>query len=295
MQKHSFTFQATGTSWHITLWSTDTVPTVEKKIQNFVEDFEQTYSRFRTDSFLSLLTKKTGTQEVPENFTHMLRLYERLCRATEGAVTPLMGDVLSSAGYDRDYSFEKKKTPSVPDFLQAVHIVDDTHIDVHEPVAFDFGALGKGHLADLVAKELRSNKAIDRFLINAGGDLYYYAHDYTPLSVGLEHPENNTQAIGKIDLVNQALCASGANKRRWSDTAHHIIDPLTGESVERVLASWVLADTAAVADGLATSLFFVSPEALEKDFDFEWVVVERLDAMRCSQYFDGKLFSEHTS
>ena len=49
---------------------------------------------------------------------------------------------------------------------------------------------------------------------------------------------------------------SATTRRAWGDGLHHVIDPLTGLPARGVLATWVLAPTALVADGIATALFF---------------------------------------
>ena len=44
--------------------------------------------------------------------------------------------------------------------------------------------------------------------------------------------------------------------------ATHVLDARTGTPTRGVVATWVVADTAAVADGAATALFFVEPDRL---------------------------------
>ena len=77
----SFHFEATGTLWQISLWLGDQsqkgeCASIEKDIKNLVENFEQTYSRFRTASLLSQLRTRTGKVEVPKHFTRLLEYYK---------------------------------------------------------------------------------------------------------------------------------------------------------------------------------------------------------------------------
>jgi thiamine biosynthesis lipoprotein len=57
--------------------------------------------------------------------------------------------------------------------------------------------------------------------------------------------------IGVVDLVNRALCASAVNRRTWGEGLHHVIDGRTRKPTTEVVATWVIADDAATADGLA--------------------------------------------
>ena len=76
------------------------------------------------------------------------------------------------------------------------------------------------------------------------------------MRIALEHPLDPSKAVGVAELADGAFCASATTRRAWGDGLHHVIDPLTGLSARGVLATWVLAPTALVADGIATALFF---------------------------------------
>lgn len=55
------------------------------------------------------------------------------------------------------------------------------------------------------------------------------------------------------------------------DGLHHVLDARTGRPVRGVVATWAVADEAAVADGLATALFFTEEHRLARQFGFEHV------------------------
>ena len=68
--------------------------------------------------------------------------------------------------------------------------------------------------------------------------------------------------IGKVKISRGALAASSTMKRYWQNSAgkqHHIINPSThSPSDSGIVASFVLAKTALIADSLATALI-ISP------------------------------------
>jgi FAD:protein FMN transferase len=72
---------------------------------------------------------------------------------------------------------------------------------------------------------------------------------------------------------------------------HHVLDARTGVPVQDVVATWVVADDAATADGLATALFFTGPEHLAEVFRFSYVRMFADGRAEISQNFNGELFS----
>jgi thiamine biosynthesis lipoprotein len=69
------------------------------------------------------------------------------------------------------------------------------------------------------------------------------------------------------------------------------MDPETLQSVDQIKATWVVADSALVADGIATALFFVAPERLHQ-FTFEYLIINDLGQYKCSPDFPAELFKE---
>ena len=70
-----------------------------------------------------------------------------------------------------------------------------------------------------------------------------------------------------------------------------ILDARTGIPVRDVVATWVVADDAATADGLATALFFTRADHLAKVFNFSYVRMFADGRAEISRNFDGQLFS----
>ncbi|MGB2791594.1 MAG: FAD:protein FMN transferase [Candidatus Moraniibacteriota bacterium] len=274
---HKHEYDAFGSHWEITVWdaiSEQDFRTMTQEILRRSDQFEQYFSRFIPTSLVSRISteKQTGALEVPADFTAMLRPYIHLYEATAGKITPLVGHTLSDLGYDADYSLTPREIIRLsPDLLETVAILDDTHISLKYPVLFDFGAIGKGYFCDRIANFLRGEH-IERFLVNGSGDIVYESAG-TPIQVGLEHPNDATKVVGSVEMTRGALCASGTNRRRWRNH-HHIIDPDTTESPEQLLATWVIAENAALADILATALFLAKPDALRKVYPFEYASLD---------------------
>jgi thiamine biosynthesis lipoprotein len=141
-------------------------------------------------------------------------------------------------------------------------------------------------LVDIIAEILESNE-IDTYVIDASGDI---RHRGAAQTVGLEDPLDPSRVIGIVELQNASLCASASNRRKWGNGLHHVIDGRTGKPTDDVIASWVIADTTAVADGLATALFFVDSDSLQVFDEFQFVRLHNDGHVEHSHDFVGQLF-----
>ncbi|WP_457950606.1 FAD:protein FMN transferase [Pseudarthrobacter sp. alpha12b] len=287
MDREGFSFQGIGTGWEITT-ALPLPPAVRTRLLERVEKFDGDWSRFRSDSLVADLAREPGRYEFPDEAAPLGDLYGRLYRLTGGAMTPLIGGSLERLGYDAAYSLRPAGPPLPAPAWDSVLTWSGTVLTASAPVVLDIGAAGKGLLVDLLAGELEA-AGVDTFLIDAGGDLL--ARGAGPVGVALEHPYNPAQAIGVMDLQGRALCASAANRRAWGDGLHHVLDGTTGQPVRTAVATWALADTAMVADALATALFFVPGALLQETFDVSWLTVFSDGSATYSAEFEGKLFS----
>lgn len=282
-------FAATGTTWVVDIADTiskEELAVLSSDVIRIVNDFENRYSRFR-DGSVTLAIGKPGNYQLPEDAEEMFEFYWRLNKATDGKFTPLIGETLVNSGYDKDYSFSQRgDLRKVPWLTTAVELKYPNLVTKQE-VVFDFGAAGKGYAVDIVAHYLRKN--LKTFSIDAGGDILFYSKLNEEFKVGLENPGDKTQVLGVAHINNKSICGSSSNRRRWKKF-HHIFDAKTLNNPDEVLATWVIADTTIVADGIATALFFTPPEVLLEHFEFEYLVLNSDYSARFSQGFPAELF-----
>jgi thiamine biosynthesis lipoprotein len=287
----SFAFEAIGTHWEIGT-AAPLAPDLRTGIQTLVEDFDRTWSRFRADSLVTQVARAShgGRFRFPADSVALFDLYDRLVAATDGAVDPLVGRDLELLGYDASYTLRPdaaaiaaRDTPEV--WARDVRR-EGSVVETDRPVVIDVGAAGKGRLVDLVAQQLLDGGVAD-FVVDGSGDLRHAGRE--PLRVGLEHPTASNRVIGVVELENRSLCASSVNRRAWGEGLHHVLDGRTRRPTTAVVATWVLADDAATADGLATALFVAEPTQLSA-FDHTWVRLLADGRVQWSNDFDGELF-----
>ncbi|MDB5180789.1 MAG: FAD:protein transferase [Candidatus Saccharibacteria bacterium] len=285
MLKHNYSFEAIGTPWSIE--TAQPIPVhVKKVIQQRIQSFDAVYSRFREDSLITQISKQAGRYTFPNDATKLFDFYKQLYGITNGKVTPLIGDMLSRAGYDARYSLKPQPLATLPDWGQVMSW-DGSILSTSQPIKLDVGAAGKGYLVDIIA-EILDGYSISEYVVDASGDLRHKGT--TENIVGLEHPANPGKIIGAVDVQNRSLCASASNRRIWGKGMHHIFDPDEKAPAKDVIASWVIADETMVADGLATALFFVEPKILQHHYTFEYVRMYASGGVGYSAYFEDKIF-----
>lgn len=286
MHEPSLRFEAIGTQWVI---ETDNPMRAATKdaMMNMIEDFDKTYSRFRADSLVSKIAQQAGTYVFPDDARDLFGLYEQFYTLTEGKMTPLIGHLLEELGYDAQYSLQPQSTIHQVPVLGSVISRQGSVITTTEPLVIDIGAIGKGYLIDKIAALLDADS--QPYMIDGSGDMRVCGNRYE--RIGLEDPRNPSRIIGVIELTNTSLCGSAVQRRAWGDGLHHIVDPDTLSPTTGTLATWVTAKTAAIADGLATALFFTEPEQLVDDFDFTYVRLLEDGTVEYSENFTGELFT----
>lgn len=278
-------FEAIGTQWVIeTPVLLDDALNVA--IGKRIEEFDQAYSRFRSDSLVARVAEKPGIFEFPRDSEVLVRFYKTLYDATDGKVTPLVGLALAQSGYDADYSFARREVSEVPKW-DDVMIWRGSRLETNRPVLLDFGAAGKGYLVDIIG-ELLEQSGVPEYVIDASGDIRHRGKEVD--TVGLENPHDVSRVIGVMNLQNASLCASASNRRQWAGEMHHILDPDLRSPTHAIAATWARAENTMMADGLATALFFTDGEQLREKWDFEYVCLYADGKITHSHEFMGELF-----
>ena len=223
-------------------------------------EIEARCTRFDLTSELMQLTTRVG-ERVPVSpiLFEALRFALQVAAETSGAFDPTLGHEMESRGFDREYrtgavvrsTREASPTTSYLD----VHLDEsDRTVMISRPLTLDLGAVAKGLAVDTAARELRPFRD---FAIDAGGDLYLAGHnpEGKSWSVGIRHPRRDGELVHTLHVSNKAVCTSGDYER-----GEHILDPRTRTAVTTVASATVIADSAMLADALATAVFVLGPQ-----------------------------------
>jgi thiamine biosynthesis lipoprotein len=282
----SATFDAIGTRWTLTTAEPMTAALLGR-VDAVIAAYDALWSRFRSDSGVARIARGEAVDLGP-TAEPLLELLADLRARSGGAVDPFVAASLDHLGYGAGGALR----PAEGYLPAPAAVVERTGSVVRTapPALLDVGSAGKGQLVDLVAAELAAAGHLDA-LVDASGDLRVAG---LPLRVALEHPYDPEAAIGVVEVVDGAIAGSAVNRRDWSPEGgrrlHHVLDARTGRPVETIAATWVLAETAMLADALATALFFVGPEALEDAYAFEYVRMRTDGVADWSAGLPGEVF-----
>jgi thiamine biosynthesis lipoprotein len=291
--KHSpsTSFEAIGTHWKIDLLASVLSDNEHRllwdAIDRRIEQFDRDYSRFRADSLITKMSLEAGSYRLPSDAEPLFDLYQKLYELTEGCMTPLIGQLLSDAGYDANYRLTPKKLSAVAHWEEIMSYHYPT-LTLTKPALLDVGAAGKGYLVDIVAEIIGAHD-IKAFVIDAGGDILHRDADRL-LNVGLEHPNDSSQVIGIANFSNRSLCGSAGNRRAWG-AFHHIMNPQNKLPADRYASVWIVADSTLLADGLSTAVYFCDVNTLHKWYDFEYALLYPDFSLEYSKDFPASFYS----
>jgi thiamine biosynthesis lipoprotein len=118
-------------------------------------------------------------------------------------------------------------------------------------------SIGQGYVADCIA-DMLSEQGFTRVYADLGEiRLIGGAPDGRPWRIGLRDPKNQADVGRTLDLEDIGLAVSGGYGTPFEETGryHHIFDPRTGLSADKMTAIAVTAPSAMIANGLATSIY----------------------------------------
>ncbi len=261
---------------------------------------ENEYSRFLNDSALSRMNKNLGIwHDTSKEMIWLLEQATMFYEKTEHNFDITLKSVLDQIGYDGEYSFSEKTASAqaqMEDVLGLGVEIDRKAMKARLVKQIDFGGFGKGFALDRVASMLERNH-VDHYYLNAGGDIYAKSADgEMPWAVLLEHPDDATMAIGKIELNGGAIACSSSNRRRWGREMqfHHLINAKTKQPATGVKAIFVTAKRGLDADAYATALFtagFDESIALSQQLPIEILTVSNQNKMYKSEGFEVEFFN----
>lgn len=224
-----------------------------KILNDEIDRMDRLANRFRLDSELSRVNQGSGQLvEVSSGFIELMRVAERVARATGGAVDPTVGAALCRLGYDRDFGAiaggvvgELPSPCPVPGWRSIEIDVAARTILVPPGTALDLGSTAKALAADRVAGTVARRLGCG-VLVSLGGDVAV-AGPPPPggFSVGIGTHWSEPDAQAAVAVESGGLATSGTSSRHWRlgrSEVHHILDPATGLPVS---ACWMTVSVAA--------------------------------------------------
>jgi FAD:protein FMN transferase len=245
-QQSSVSFPALGSVAVLAVSEAGALPAARAAVEHTVAAFDLACSRFREDSELSALNAAAGTEvAVSPLLLEAVQASLRAARLTDGDVDPTVGQALIALGYDRDFDGLEERAPrpvsvaSVPGWRTVKVDADESTVRLARGVRLDLGATAKALAADQAAASAAATAGCG-VLVGLGGDFSLAGPapaDGWRVRVTDDHRAGVSPPGQWIALRAGGLATSSTIVRRWrvgSGTAHHLVDPASGRSVDAV-------------------------------------------------------------
>jgi thiamine biosynthesis lipoprotein len=264
-------------------------------------------SVWKPDSEVVRLNDAAGIRPVPigTDLRAVLELSRQVSEWTGGKFDVTFGVLSGLWKFDHD---QDNRLPDMDVVRRLLPLIDyrALEIDPRSNTAFlrrkgmrvHLGGIGKGYAIDRASAILRARGFHD-FMIQAGGDLYVAGtKNGQPWRLGVQDPRGPVgRLVATLDLSDGTFSTSGDYERFFIKDGrryHHIIDPSSGEPSQSGCRSvTIVANSAALADGLSTGVFLLGPDqgmALVRRLpDVEAVIVTATNELLVTPGLKGRL------
>lgn len=280
-QEYLLTGRTMGTTYHIKIIAppSDDMAAVQQKIDRRLEQINQSMSTFRKESEISRFNRMTEIGKpfaVSSDFLKVMRVAGTIYDATGGAWDGTVLPLIELWGFGRSAPIDQ--VPSQAAIAKALQDVGFKNIDLSTDgclkkrrahVTVDLASIAKGYGVDSVAAVARKS-GYRNYLVEIGGEVFAAGRkpDGQPWRVGINKPQKGvpaTEVYKALDLEDRAMATSG-DYRNYEEIGgssySHIIDPRSGDPIHNgVVSTSVIAPNCTLADGLATALMVMGPEA----------------------------------
>jgi thiamine biosynthesis lipoprotein len=274
MDRTYATFSAIGTSVFVAVRDLDELAHARQLAADVLNDVDEVYSRFRTDSDLSRVNAHSGEWvRVDPLLVGATEVAMAAASATGGLVNPLLGRHLVELGYDRDFSElirgsgveggASHAAPADPNAWTRIELDPAGAMRIPAGTSLDLGATGKAWAADLIATAYEEHLESPA-IVSVGGDLRIAQPDEEPWPVAIaERPGATPDAF--VTLDRGGMATSSTQARRWTASGvdrHHLLDPRTGRPAPEVWRTvTATGSTCAAANAASTAAIVLGDEA----------------------------------
>lgn len=249
---------------------------IEADIKELLREVNRQMSTYLPDSEISKFnhSRDIGWQPVSQDFARVTKRALGLAVRTNGALDVTVGPLINLWGFGPERKRETLPDEKTIRALKALTGFKNLEANPERSVLrkkipelyCDLSSIAKGFGVDKVADFLE-RQGIQNYMVEIGGEVRTRGHNAQQKlwRIGVETPDDPSGIEKVITISNRAMATSGdyfnyfeVGGVRYS----HTIDPHTGWPVKHHLASvTVIHDSCMVADGLATAINVMGPEA----------------------------------
>lgn len=269
---------AIGTTYSIKYVSESNL-NFEKKIDSLVEAINKSVSTYIPTSDISKINKGDTTVVVDHFFEEVFLKSEKIYVETDGFFDPTVGVLVNAWGFGPEKSIKNLDVAKIKSLLtfvgfNKVKLNNNKITKLYPEIYFDFNAIAKGYLVDVVGRLFEQNE-IENYMVEIGGEIRARGvNQHNEFwRIAIENPnEDGTRTFATtVQLQNESMATSG-NYRKYrispdGEKYAHTINVKTGFATESNLlsASVISKLDCADVDGYATAFMAMG---LEKSKEF---------------------------
>ncbi|MDD3821667.1 MAG: FAD:protein FMN transferase [Bacilli bacterium] len=251
--------------------ATEALQEVDRIYQQYhqLADSYQAYDNINNIYYFNEVALVNEKVKIEPELYHLIQYGLDAYKQTNGLVNIALGNVIdiwhtyrdNADGIPTKEELQKAGSTNINNLILHKNYLMEKTTDIK----LDLGSITKGYATQVVGDYL-TNLGIDKYLINAGGNVkvgnHYQKNRY---KIGLKEPKPNSNNIFKvINANNISVVTSGSYERFYQYDGkiyHHIIDPLTLFPPNYFYAVTVITPNNALADVLSTALFLMDLES----------------------------------
>ena len=237
----------------------------------------------------SLITKINKGEHLPidPHFEKVLSASMDIYSESEGIFDPSIGQLINAWGFGKKENHTPPTQKQIDSLLaltgmDKVHVVTTpkgTFVEKDNPnIQLNFNAIAQGYTSDVIADYFLS-KQITNFIVEVGGEIVIHGRNTLKgksWTIGIDNPlqkpDEDREIVATVELTDCGLATSGNYRKLWTDSLTgqkyvHTINPKTGRpQPSNLLSATVIAPSAMLADGYATTLMAFGGIEKAKDF-----------------------------
>ena len=246
----------------------------EKKIDSLIEKVNKSTSTYIPSSDISKINKGDSTVIVDAYFKEVFNKSGRIYNETNGDFDPTVGVLVNAWGFGPGNKIEDLDSIKIKELLtfvgfNKVELKAGKVLKKYPEIYFDFNAIGKGYLVDVVGR-MFERYGVENYLVEIGGEIRARGVNQKniPWRIAIEEPNfDGTRSYATtISLKNESIATSG-NYRKFRVDENgrkfvHTINTKTGYATESNLlsASVIFNGDCADVDGYATAFMAMGLE-----------------------------------
>ena len=237
----------------------------------------------------SLITKINKGEHLPidPHFEKVLSASMDIYSESEGVFDPSIGQLINAWGFGKKENHIPPTQKQIDSLLaltgmDKVHVATTpkgTFVEKDNPnIQLNFNAIAQGYTSDVIADYFLS-KQITNFIVEVGGEIVIHGRNTLKgksWTIGIDNPlqkpDEDREIVATVELTDCGLATSGNYRKLWTDSLTgqkyvHTLNPKTGRpQPSNLLSATVIAPSAMLADGYATTLMALGGIEKAKDF-----------------------------